>query len=234
MENAYKLPNGTVIFEPCPFPQLYDAVGKLVFEQTKVCPRCYEGKRRFLRFDCPVHTWQSDLCIHCGVQKNEDNQRDRCKAALLGKLKFEEYLKHMEQDSKNESLQGREIIEAQLAEEGIFNLLVQDMDLDKLEQHYNDLKKMIEVYRVKALKFRQLKMDWDIERLNTATDEDRAAFDEAKKRKRAELADKKPVAAAIRQNREEKMVNSFADKMMVGNPNLSREDAVARARKMLA
>jgi hypothetical protein len=202
------------LWEPCPFPKLFitnnihDHVGKPYLEETQVCPKCYEKQRRW-------------------TKKNG-----------LERSSYKEMIQRMETDYNGGKLKLEEIAQLQLDEEGIFNVLkqkaVETMDDTELENHYYDILRKMEMFRVRALRYKQLKVDFDIEQMSKVSDEDRAAFEEAKRKRKAENRPTPINVAAVRQSKEQKMIQSFAEKIMAGHPEMTREEALERATKMFA
>lgn len=217
------------VFGDCPWPQLYGPNGKLLYSETQACPSCYAEKSRWYTKIHQSHLWDKDneRCLRCGTEENIG----KCYGKRVEKLSFKEMMQKVEETARTGKLSNERIAELQLDEEGIFNLLkVKDMPEQELEQHYNDLLEKMEAFRVRALRFRQLKTDYDIEEMSKVSDADRAEFEAAKQRRAA--ARKQPDVAAIRRSKQEKMVESFARRILNSNPNMTHEEAVERATKM--
>jgi hypothetical protein len=144
-------------------------------------------------------------------------------------------ISQMDEQSKRGQLTAQAIIAIQLEEEAIFNLLVKDLDDEQMELHYTHLLEMRQEYQARALHYRQLKQDYDIEQMSKCSDADRAAFEELKAKKVAERKEKAgPSIAAVRQSRQQKYITDWADKMQAGVPGLTREEALERATKMFS
>ena len=192
-------------FDPCPFPELYDSRGQSVHLYTLACPTCYVQESR-----------------------KRTNGHDKL-------LSPKGVISQMDEQSKRGQLTAQAIIAIQLEEEAIFNLLVKDLDDEQMELHYTHLLEMRQEYQARALHYRQLKQDYDIEQMSKCSDADRAAFEELKAKKVAERKEKAgPSIAAVRQSRQQKYITDWADKMQAGVPGLTREEALERATKMFS
>ena len=195
-------------FDPCPYPQgheLFGPKGESVYKFTLACPTCY-------------------------VQ--ESRKRTNGHGKLLSPKGI---ISQMDEMAKKGSLTAQVVIAIQLHEEAEFAMLVADMDDAALEQHHDDLLKKMEEYRVRTLRFNQLKRDYDIEQMSKCSDADRAAFEELKAKKVAERKEKAgPSIAAVRQSRQQKYITDWANKMQAGVPGLTREEALERATKMFS
>lgn len=184
------LPNGTQIYDSCPYESAITLARRtrpdstiVLLEETLICPTCYEERTR----------WTND-----GVHKHS----------------MREYLKKMEEKDRASRLTSQEIVHLQLEVENTFQLFVHEMNENAMAEFYNDCWKMMEAYRVRALTVRRLKVDYDIAKLSTATDEERAAFEEAKKRKATEKLERRGSTSGVRKSKTEKMVLSFARQMV--------------------
>jgi predicted RecB family endonuclease len=144
-------------------------------------------------------------------------------------MSFKEMEDKMQDQQNAGKLSAREIVEAQLSVEMTFNELVADMNPQKLEEFYHDILRKMELFRVKALRFRQLKTDHEIKELSRVPEEEREEY----KRQLKERATQTTVAT-VRRSKTEKMIESFAKKLMESNPALSMEEATERARKLYA
>ena len=206
-------PNGMTQHEPCPFPKIYGPSNRLISDHTQLCPHCYEEKRRYTKN---------------GVEK----------------ISIKDAIKRMDEKYNKEQLTAQEIVEVQMDEEARFKLRVQSLRNGEItmeqfelgsEEHYNNLLHLAAKFRTRALAYRKNKVEFDIEQATSSTAEEREAF-EAAKRKRAEQARAPKTngenTAAARKSKEQKMVESFAEKIMAGNPTITREEAIKRATAM--
>jgi hypothetical protein len=231
---GYPITGDITSFAPCPFglgQTLYGPNGKLVYEHTEVCTHCYAEAQHKMNVDALISTWAYGI-QRTNPQLSPEDALVRAEALAASKGYTNGKQKAMNKPTKPGTLDVRRIVEIQLEEEGIFKLLVAEMDDEKLEAHYHDLLEKMELFRVRALRYRQLKKDYDIEQLCKVSDADRAEFEEAKKRRDAS---KHTVnVAAVRKDKTEKMVESFAKQIMASNPKLSLEKAIERAKSMFA
>ncbi len=215
------------VYEPCPYPKVYKPDGTLMYEHVEACPKCIELKRRWYSRVFDSHIWnkEKECCVRCGATVNEG----KCVTDHQERLSFKEMEDKMQDQYNGGKLTAREIVEAQLAVENEFNMLVAEMDQQKLEDFYNDILRKMEMFRVRALRFRQLKTDHEIKELSRVPEQDREEY----KRQLKERATHTTVAA-VRRSKTEKMIESFAKKLKESNPNISIEEATERAKKLFA
>jgi len=201
--------------ETCTLSSLWIASGKAVHtvhkrfdfysgEKTFSCPWCFEEK----------HRWYS----------KEQNGRIH-----LRKLSFKAMIQKMEEDRNRGKLSGAEISEISAKEEA----MCKDMSLEELERHYQDVLEKLERWKVIALTVRKLKTEKEIEEQSKVFQcLSKEEFEESKRRSQYQAA--KQAVAAVRKSKAEKLIEDWAARIMKSNPKLSREEALERAKKMIA